>query len=1168
MALHTPVGDKSYLKEADFQNEFSASSLYVSNETPPSDRLPLQALDSMALHNPGANDDFWLSPASQPVAETTEWSQRPFPQNRLDMNEKGMELLAFPYNEPANGDSSLRLQAVRETSSWPSQGLSWSVQHEGSSDSNNVQHLQDFPSSGQDNIYLQQNTARLHEPYGARVEKVREFKSAGGGRRIYKAPDQDEDGPVAFELRPQPFKVLPVQPTGVLTYTDSSLWLAYEQGFLVWDILTAFRSSCDGRDNIKGDEDAAAYSQLKHGFSTTCLFADSANHLIWSGHKDGKMRAWSIVLEHDGENAANRNTAIFTWQAHQAPVLAIVVSSYGELWTGSESGSLRVWPQSALAQAFSSSKDSRLVAASFLATSYIDLKARGLASGASSLATIDMRFLIAEQSQCRVWSGGSHLLALWDSRTKELLKVFGSSADPEFLSPNVSPVRDIERGEEVRVNATKALRKEKSQGALSFFQRSRNAVMGAADAVLRAAVGQSIDDSKKMEALVSVSDGNVWAGYANGRLGQYDSSGYLIADHHHSYVAVRCMYAFGNRIFIGYADGVVHALAMTSGKLLGAWRAHRSSIARLAVCNNHLFTLADSGCLRGWFVTSSSAFDKALHHIMKAKESTYLRQENLKVLASTWNVGQEKASFKSLTSWLQKGSIEASIVAVGLQEVEMGAGALAMAAAKETVGLAGSVNGQWWLDSIEDVLNEKKPFSRVGSRQLAGLLIGIWVTKGLLPYIGGVDVSAVACGFGRAFGNKGAVAVKMMVFRRTVCVVNCHFAAHMDGVAKRNADFDHIYRKMSFAVQIVRGNSFWQEVSSLEQADISLEKDHDSGDSNVNMSELSEADLLIWVGDFNYRLTDVSYTEAVSLARDSNWEELIKKDQLRLEMKAGRVFQGMREAYIMFQPTYKFDKGSTELDYDSSDKRRVPAWCDRVLYRDSFDSNEAQKLGCSRPIAASASCYEACMEAIESDHKPVSCLLDVQVAVINEAARRWEYGRFLRTDAEALALQKRINNVPQTAVHTNNVLLVNRTKFILKISNNSTEEMALFSIQSEGEPLALTLNNQVIEQREGACTSSTGLPLWLQVLPSSGVIHPQQTVEVALHCGLMEDGFSSKRSSASRHHRTASGSSCFQRAFWRKVWVDDFPVSLGYILPGVALTLSLRRRLEGQPIHL
>ncbi|MCO5564876.1 hypothetical protein L7F22_018544 [Adiantum nelumboides] len=873
MSLHTPVkGEEAYSKDSDLDSEFSGFFNRASFDSPPLVTQPSSNLNADMFH--GDSDDFWLSPFSQPAARTTtELTQL---QNNSDMLGEGKSGTVFPYpghtNEDTRGQSQTNCegpQIVRKASSWPSEGLSLG------NDCNSVQHLQDFPHAGQDNIHLQQNTVRHYNSHCTRAGKLSEFTSSGSGKGIYKAPGQDEDGPVAFELRPQPFKVLPAQPTGVLACTDTLLWLADEQGFIVWDIASAFSSSCDGQANMKGDEDAAAYKQLKHGFSTTCLFADNTNHLMWSGHKDGKVRAWPIYPDHDGENAANRSDAIVTWQAHQASVLAIVVSSYGELWTGSESGSLRVWPHSALAQAFLNSKDPRLVAASFLATSYIDLKARGLASGASSLVTIDMRFLIAEQSQCRVWSGGSHLLALWDSRTKELLKVFGSNADPEFLSPNVSPVRDIERGEEAKkVNVTKVLKKEKSQGALSFFQRSRMAVMGAADAVLRAAVGQSIDDSKRMEALVCVSDGNVWAGYANGRLSQWDSSGYLLADYRYSSISVRCMYAFGDRIFVGYADGGIHALDMTSGKLLGAWRAHRSSIARFGMCSNHLFTLADSGCLRGWFITSPSTFDKALHHRMIAKESNYVRLENLKVLAGTWNVGQEKASFKSLTSWLEKGLIEASIVAVGLQEVEMGAGALAMAAAKETVslslvhssnrydhgmdyypikllwtleeilkfffhvGLAGSVNGQWWLDSVEDVLNEKKPFFRVGSRQLAGLLIGVWVTKELLPYVGNVDVGAVACGFGRAFGNKGAVAVKMMVYRRTICIVNCHFAAHMDGVAKRNADFEHIYHRMCFgrsfggsltatsmgAVQIIRANSMRQDISLMDQAEIFLEK--------------------------------------------------------------------------------------------------------------------------------------------------------------------------------------------------------------------------------------------------------------------------------------------------------------------------------------------------------
>lgn len=40
--------------------------------------------------------------------------------------------------------------------------------------------------------------------------------------------------------------------------------------------------------------------------------------------------------------------------------------------------------------------------------------------------------------------------------------------------------------------------------------------------------------------------------------------------------------------------------------------------------------------------------------------------------------------------------------------------------------------------------------------------------------------------------------MKIRVYDRIMCFVNCHLAAHLEAVNRRNADFDHIYRNMLF----------------------------------------------------------------------------------------------------------------------------------------------------------------------------------------------------------------------------------------------------------------------------------------------------------------------------------------------------------------------------------
>jgi inositol-1,4,5-trisphosphate 5-phosphatase len=53
-------------------------------------------------------------------------------------------------------------------------------------------------------------------------------------------------------------------------------------------------------------------------------------------------------------------------------------------------------------------------------------------------------------------------------------------------------------------------------------------------------------------------------------------------------------------------------------------------------------------------------------------------------------------------------------------------------------------------------------------------------------------------------------------------------------------------------------------------------------------------------------------------------------DDLRGELVKNEIFNKFQEGEIDFFPTYKFDKGTN--NYDSSSKKRVPSWTDRILF--------------------------------------------------------------------------------------------------------------------------------------------------------------------------------------------------------------------------------------------
>ncbi|PRQ41481.1 putative phosphoinositide 5-phosphatase transcription factor WD40-like family [Rosa chinensis] len=915
-----------------------------------------------------------------------------------------------------------------------------------------------------------------------------EFEAKGGGTGMFKVPVRGAvhpNRPPRLELRPQPLRETQIGCfLRTMASTESQLWAGTECAVRVWNFKDLYSPAAAEAGRGEGDSETAPFRESVCTSAVMCLVGDDGNRVVWSGHRDGKIRCWRMDSSSSALVTAPFKEGL-SWQAHRGPVLSLVISCYGDLWSGSEGGVIKIWPWEAIEKALSLTIEERHMSSLLVERSYIDPWTQVAVNGFTNVLTSDVRYLLSDSSSAKVWSAGYLSFALWDARTRELLKVFNTDG----LNENRV---DISSAQDLSVEFISGAKKDKTQSSFGFFQRSRNALMGAADAVRRVAVkGAFGDDNRRTEALVIAVDTMIWTGCANGLLVQWDRNGNRMQEFHYHSSAVQCFCTFGLRIWVGYASGTVQVLDL-DGNLLGGWVADNSPIIKIATGAGYVFTLANHGGICGWNITSPGPLDSIVCSELAGKEFLYTRIENLKILTGTWNVGQGRASQDSLISWLGSVASDVGIVVVGLQEVEMGAGFLAMSAAKETVGLEGSSVGQWWLDMIGKTLDQGSTFERVGSRQLAGLLIAMWVRHNLKAHVGDVDAAAVPCGFGRAIGNKGAVGLRIRLYDRIMCFVNCHFAAHLEAVNRRNADFDHVYRTMTFS----RPNFLNCAAASASSAVQMLRGTNAIGNNSVEgMPELSEADMVIFLGDFNYRLDGISYDEARDFVSQRCFDWLRERDQLRVEMAAGNVFQGMREANITFPPTYKFERHQAGLaGYDSGEKKRIPAWCDRILHRDSRSALVSECcLEC--PVVSSISQYEASMDVTDSDHKPVRCIFTLDIARVDESIRRQELGDILESNGKLKCMLEELCRIPETIVSTNKIILQIQDTSILRITNKSSQKDALFEIICEGQSIIKEDGHASDHCPRG----SFGFPRWLQVTPAAGIIRPDHIAEVSVH---------------------------------------------------------------------
>ena len=79
----------------------------------------------------------------------------------------------------------------------------------------------------------------------------------------------------------------------------------------------------------------------------------------------------------------------------------------------------------------------------------------------------------------------------------------------------------------------------------------------------------------------------------------------------------------------------------------------------------------------------------------------------------------------------------------------------------------------------------------------------------------------------------------------------------------------------------------------------------------------------------NYRI-DLDRFAVIQAVKRQDWDCLMNHDQLIRQKRDNPAFalKDFQETQLYFAPTFKYDIGTQ--NYDSSEKQRIPAWCDRV----------------------------------------------------------------------------------------------------------------------------------------------------------------------------------------------------------------------------------------------
>lgn len=467
-------------------------------------------------------------------------------------------------------------------------------------------------------------------------------------------------------------------------------------------------------------------------------------------------------------------------------------------------------------------------------------------------------------------------------------------------------------------------------------------------------------------ALLKTQPGKVFFGHADGKVSIYSQSDFTcLSVLTISNYKINALAGVGRHIWAGYNSGkiCVYDVETSPWVVKKDFQAHKDPVIKIIsdpssfyyIDRLQVISLGADNVLRSW---DGLLQDDFLETEMKAIDTRYCTFQDIKVLAMTWNAGastpsslrNSKSDSVFIQSLIQSNGTPDVLIfgfqeLVDLEDKTATAKRLFKSKKKDPVTEQERMSHQYrdWRDflvrSLDDFMPADTLYHLLHTATLVGLFTCIFVKSSIHGRIRNLTSSQIKRGMGGLHGNKGAIVVRFMVDDTSLCFINCHLAAGQSQANARHNDIKEIMETPIFQPEI----------------DPTVRMDSFTGGGDGSM--ILDHELCLLNGDLNYRIDTMSRDTVVHAVKAGNLAKLLDRDQLLVARRRNPAFKlrAFEEMPITFAPTYKYDVGTDT--YDSSEKKRSPAWCDRLLHR---GSGRIQQLDYRRH------------EVHVSDHRPVT----------------------------------------------------------------------------------------------------------------------------------------------------------------------------------------------------